>query len=276
MSSFLDALSRLHRHYGRRPGVDNLSLRDLLKRFPAGEGDGLSNKTLNRHLSALSKMAKWARKRGHVPAGVENPFSDQMREAAANPYRPLTVAELNKLFLGLSFDVKPKRHSLASSWPWLMAIALFSGLRLGEIANLDVEDIKRDGRVRYFDVTEAKSVAGVRVVSVHSKLIGLGLLDYVKAVGSGPLFPGLKPGGRGASRGEVVAKRFPEFRRGRGVDRAGVTFHSFRKSFVQALEKAGIDRDRAALVVAMSAASPTACTTPTSWGQESCARLLRR
>ncbi len=57
------------------------------------------------------------------------------------------------------------------------------------------------------------------------------------------------PGGPDRKRGHTRAKRFPSFRRDQGVDRERVAFHSFRKSFVRALELAKVDRDRAALVV---------------------------
>jgi hypothetical protein len=48
-------------------------------------------------------------------------------------------------------------------------------------------------------------------------------------------------------RAHTFAKRFPAYRRSRGVTRDRLAFHSFRKCFVRAL--AGVDRDRAALVV---------------------------
>jgi hypothetical protein len=56
-SEFLDTLAKLHRHYGRRRGAAELSLDKLLKKDPAAEGEGLSNKTLNRHLSAPGCIA---------------------------------------------------------------------------------------------------------------------------------------------------------------------------------------------------------------------------
>jgi hypothetical protein len=71
----------------------------------------------------------------------------------------------------------------------------------------------------------------------------------VAAIGRGPLFPGAAPGGRGGGRAHTFAKRFPAYRRQRGVNRDRLAFHSFRKCFVRALELAGVDRDRAALVV---------------------------
>ncbi len=80
-------------------------------------------------------------------------------------------------------------------------------------------------------------------------MIHLGFLDYFKAIGSGPLFPGITPGGPDRKRGHTLAKRFPAYRRDRKVERERVAFHSFRKNFVRALEAAKVDRDRAALVV---------------------------
>lgn len=130
-----------------------------------------------------------------------------------------------------------------------MAIALFSGMRQGEICELEAVDVRQQGGVWFFDITAAKSEAGVRRVPVHSELVKLGLLEYVRALGSGPLFPGVAPAGPDLKRGHTFAKRFPAFRRDKGIERERVAFHSFRKNFVRALETAQVDRDRAALVV---------------------------
>lgn len=82
-AEFLDARGRLHQHYGRRPGAAKLSLAELLEKFPAGDGTGLSNKTLNRHQSALKSLFSWARKQGTVSG--ENPFAELAREKGNNP-----------------------------------------------------------------------------------------------------------------------------------------------------------------------------------------------
>ena len=231
------------------PKPTMVSGRLAMTRNPAGDGEGLSNRTLNRHLSALSGLWRWARRRGHLPDDRPNPFSEQMRPSGDNPYLPFTAEELNALFKSLAFEVRPKRHTLGTARPWIMAAALYSGMREGEVCDLDAENVlERDG-VSYFDVTRAKSKAGVRLIPVHSELIRFGFLDYVAAIGQGPLFPGIAPGSRGGGRAHSFAKRFPAFRRSRGVSRDGLAFHSFRKCFVRALELAGVDRDRAALVV---------------------------
>ena len=245
---FLDTIAGLHPHYGRRPGVAKLSLKELLEKFPAGDSDGLSNRTLNRHQSALKIMFKWARKRGMVDG--ENPFSDLSRPKGKNKeWLPFTIEELNRLFADTEFEVQPSKHTLAVARPWVMAVSLFSGMRQGEVCELEADNIKRQDGVWFFDVTAAKSEAGVRRVPVHRELIELGFLKYVKAIGSGFLFPGITPGGPDRKRGHTMAKRFPEYRRNRRVERARTVFHSFRKCFIRALELAKIDRDRAALVI---------------------------
>ncbi|MCH8183780.1 MAG: hypothetical protein IID55_11405 [Proteobacteria bacterium] len=249
-ASFLDAIAGLHRHYGRRPGAAKIPLKELLEKYPAGDGDGLSNKTLNRHQSTLKTLFRWARKRGMVEG--ENPFADLARTKARQSevtWLPFSVAELNRLFKGESFEVRPSNHSLATARPWVMAISLFAGMRQGEVCGLEGEDVRRQDGICYFDVTAAKSEAGVRRVPIHSELIGLGFLKYVKHVGSGPLFPGLTPGGPDKKRGHTLAKRFPAYRRDRKVERERIAFHSFRKNFVLALELAKVDRDRAAQIV---------------------------
>jgi integrase len=247
---FLDTIAGLHPHYGRRPGAAKLSLQELLKRFPAGDDDGLSNRTLNRHQSALKTLFRWARKRGMVEG--ENPFADLARPKARQSevtWLPFTVAELNQLFAGAAFEINPAKHTLATALPWVMAVALYAGMRQGEICELEAQDIRQQDGIWYFDITEAKSEAGVRRVPIHRELIRLGLLDYVKAIGSGPLFLGVTPGGPDKKRGHTFAKRFPAHRRGKGVKRERIAFHSFRKCFVRALELAKVDRDRAAQIV---------------------------
>jgi integrase len=249
VTEFLNRLAKLHRHYGRRPDANKLSLSELESKHPANEGEGLTNKTLNRHLSCLSSMFKWARERGHTESKTESPFANQIRKVVKRRWVHFEVEELNRLFAGQRFDKKPKTHSLMSDLPWTMAIALFAGMRQGEIADLDAENIKRRDGVPYFDIIESKSEAGVRLVPVHSRLIQLGFLDYVKAIDSGPLFPALPVDKRSGGRGHTIAKRFPDYRRSRGVDRDRLVFHSFRKSFVRALQLAHVDINRAALVV---------------------------
>ena len=85
-------------------------------------------------------------KRGHVDG--ENPFADLARPKARYSevtYKPFTIAELNSLFTGETFHVRPPKHSLATARPWVMAISLFAGMRQGEICELAAEAIQQQG-----------------------------------------------------------------------------------------------------------------------------------
>ncbi len=167
-------------------------------------------------------------------AGLLADLSRPKARTSEVTWLPFTIAELNKLFTGAAFEVNPDKHTMATARPWVMAVALFSGMRQGEVCELEAENVKRQDGAWFFDVTAAKSEAGVRRVPVHPELIGLGFLDYVKAIGSGFLFPGITPGGPDRKRGHTMAKRFPEYRRNRRVERARTVFHSFRKCFIRA------------------------------------------
>lgn len=208
-SKFLSAIATLDPNWGKLRRSEGLMIRELLETF-GNHPQGLSNKTLNRYASSLSGLFKWARRRSHFER--ENPFAEQSRpKARKTGWRPFTIEELNKLFASLPDDA-PMR--------WLPRIALFSGLRVGEISQLRVEDVKRKGKVWFFNVEEPeggrlKTEAATRRVPVHSQLIKAGLLDYVKALRPGLLFPTLTPGGPDGKLSWNFVKRFTRYRRRR-------------------------------------------------------------
>jgi len=74
----------------------------------------------------------------------------------------------------------------------------FTGMRVGEVLQLYVSDIREDGGIHYISVNEddpGKSVktANRRNVPIHSALIREGLLDYAAGLPPGQLFPDKKP-----------------------------------------------------------------------------------
>ena len=147
-------------------------------------------------------------------------------------------------------------HSAKSALPWLTWIGAYSGMRLNETTGLDVADVKRVGDIWYFDLTQAKSEAGVRFVPVHSALLEAGFGDYLEHVKQGSLFPGLKPGGLDGKLGVYASKRFTVWRRklaltdrDRATGRDRLDYHSLRRSVVTALKRAGISEADIAEVV---------------------------
>jgi integrase len=253
-SDFLDVIATLDPLWGRSPATKVRAFSELMTMY-GGRGAGLSNRTINRYSVALSLVWKWAKKRGVID--VENPWTDQQRK---EPERrkveklPFSVDEMGRL-LERCPDTRPNRHDTASTLPWLCRIAAFSGMRLNEICSLKIGDLRQDEGIWFFDITDAKTEAGDRRVPVHSVVLRAGLLEFAKH-GDDWLFPGLKPGGPDGKRSWYASKRFTEMRRELGVVRVDsdtgkdkVDFHSFRRSAIQALERARVPQSEAAQIV---------------------------
>ncbi|HET6519926.1 MAG TPA: hypothetical protein VFG47_08900 [Geminicoccaceae bacterium] len=74
-------------------------------------------------------------------------------------------------------DPETAAHTMRTAPMWVPLVAAFSGMRSGKICELAVEDVKEADGVPYFEVTAAKTEAGVRRVPVHPQLVRLGLLE---------------------------------------------------------------------------------------------------
>jgi integrase len=259
-SDFLTKISRLHPDWARSPKSKQLSLSELLAKYGNG-AEQLSNKTLNRAIGSLSSVFKHARRRGHFDGA--NPFSEQTRPKArkgTTEWLPFSDDELSTLFSAPLFSaadrVSPKAHSVESAMRWVPLIALFSGLRLGEVCSLRTTDIQQEGDVRFFNVTESgednkrlKTEAATRRVPIHSKLTNSGLLEYCHLLPPGRLFPGLTPGGPDKKLSWTVTQAFTRLRRKLGITRPRVSFHSLRKNMGTALDRARVPQADIALIL---------------------------
>lgn len=228
--AFLDKLATLHPDWGRHGDSKESSLEELLVKYPGK----LSNKTINRHHLALRGVFDWAMDVKWYPKSEGNPFGFKLRKKGEREKLPFTISMLSALLE--TPNPKPTTHNWESSRAWFTLVALYSGMRQDEIAALTVADITKSDGVDFFNITDAKTPAGVRRVPIHSIILDYGFLMYVENLGTGSLWPGLKPGGKDATRGYVVAKKFPAFRRRVGAKAATgddcYSFHSFRKNAV--------------------------------------------
>jgi integrase len=154
---------------------------------------------------------------------------------------------------------------------WLPLIGLHSGMRINEIAQLEVADIVSHDGTMCFHVTDAgadetqdrrakrvKTDAGRRIVPVHDALVSLGLLDYVQTLrkdGHSVLFPELNGGRDGP--GQPASKHFARYCDRVGLRDPGLVFHSFRHGAVGRMRTAGIAKELRMVVVGPSPAEDT-------------------
>lgn len=243
-AEFLDAVADLAPHWGRGRHVKEMSFEEVMEKY-GDHPEGLSNKTLNRYLSALINLWEWAKARGEVTG--DNPFKGHHRKISrrtSKPYTHFDDDDLRSLF--------KEKHAKRVLWE-IPLVALYSGMRLNEICSLQWRDVKQEDGVWYFDIIASKSEAGVRVVPVHSRLMWL--LDRRGNDGNEYIWPELKPGGPDGKRSWSFTSLFTTYRRAQGVTdidrskRYRKAFHSFRKNATRCLELARVPQTEAAEII---------------------------
>jgi integrase len=232
----------------------------------------LSPLTINDKIGTVSLFFNWAKTR---TAGVVNPVADQAIRRRKNKregkkVHPWTIEELNRMFaaplyVGCESErywKQPGQSILHRSAKfWVPLVSLFSGMRLGEIIQLQVADIKEKDGILFFDVTpiavdlddeegvdadEEKSLktsSSQRAIPIHKMLFELGFeefLEFRRASGSTRLFPEFEKAKDDGSWSKQFSKYFKRFRDSIDVKRRGVRFHSLRHNVEDALRNAHV------------------------------------
>lgn len=180
----------------------------------------------------------------------------EVKKSLAQPEtrRAFSGAELAAIFSRETF--MPWASRFPHAW-WAPLIGLFTGARVGEIAQLKVADVFQEHGVWcfYFRITPdadgtisqtLKGASSIRIVPVAKKLIEAGFLDFMEDVREGGhprLFPQLKLGinkatgeRNGISYGAPMSQQFASYLRKKHPNiEKGLAFHGFRHTVVSGL-----------------------------------------
>lgn len=218
------------------------------------EMEKISSKTFQYNLRVVRAFLNWVTYKGYdidpkLKILLEGSLKDITREARVNRV-PFDLSDLNNFFLSESYIQGTFKKT---SDYWVPLIALFSGARLGEIAQLTVNDIKKMDEVWIFDINEegdGKSIknkkGSKRVIPIHTQLIHLNFItfvEHVKKLGYTQLFYDESRSVSGKfsqlqKRMSYYIRRIAKIESSR--DKAKV-FHSFRHLVRTKLVDAGID-----------------------------------
>lgn len=235
---FHDTLKLFHPDWARSPASRNLSWHDLVERF-GGHPTGLAAQTMNRHIRNLQSLWDFAKKRGYC-AG-DNPFIGFSRKTKiglnVSTYLPWEDSELEQIYKS-----PPGRQDLRE----VILVAMFSGMRLDEIASMTWAQVKSQNGIYYFDVIDPKTVAGLRHVPTHSKLAWL-----IKRIGkpADRIWPRFNNEGTSKKAGADASKLFSDYKIKLGFTNRQKTFHSFRKNVTRIMEHAAVPENAWAQVV---------------------------
>ena len=198
---------------------------------------------------------------GPPPIGdVDVIFGLAYLNAVTDPVRrrdkrnPFSETQLRRIFEALDVTTRG-RDSARRARFWVPLIALFSGMRLNEICQLDVADMVEIDGVLCFNVASGldqedrlkrvKTAASERLIPVHPELHAIGLSGYVSErviAGDAKLFPELRLSSVGY-RSTSLSRWFSRFLVTARAVKPKTCFHSFRHNFRDALRSARVDRE---------------------------------
>ncbi|MHB1056680.1 MAG: hypothetical protein ACYC0F_02210 [Rhodanobacter sp.] len=241
-NTFADVLSVWPAYVHNQPDFKHMSALNIAAKAKLEKQRPIHASTQGKHIKAIKAFFHWCIESQAIK---EDPFRfiqlSRYRDVIPRKKDVFSTPDLQTLFNADHMRSLTEPHKF-----WVPLIALHTGMRVNEISQLYVADVKADTvldetgtphRLLYFDVSpfregqSVKSPHAKRRIPVHSKLIELGFEAYVDDVrrsGAVHLFPGLTWKTDGPGR--VVTQWFNgrHLRKLCGITTPSKTLHCFR------------------------------------------------
>ena len=221
----------------------------------------MSSANCNEYMNKLSTLLNWAVREEMIMRNPARGLRIAETVAARDKRLPFSSNQLTVIFNApLYRGCRDDRNGFAqigSEQPrrarfWIPLIALFSGMRQGEICQLLTTDVQEVDGILCFAISAGeadgkhlKTSASARLVPVHPMLIQIGFVTYVsnrRRAADVRLFPELMPDRYGRYSGKFSVW-FARFLASCSADADRTCFHSFRHSFRDALRAARVERE---------------------------------
>lgn len=239
---YRDALFALPMNYTQKKEYKHLSIDKILK-MEIPEEHKSSVVTVDKKLIKVASMFRFAHENRYIK---ENPSTNLSVNGKTHmkSYKAYSKDDVSRLMsLPLYYNDVEGIRSKRPEWYWLPLIALYSGMRQTEIAQLYKSDVRLESEVWVFDLNtntpdkRLKNKSSHRLVPIHKKLIELGLLDYVSSLQDEErLWMNLSNSIDGYAT-NFTKHYYTKFNRTHITQDKLKVFHSFRKTFVTNLEQ---------------------------------------
>ena len=212
---------------------------------------GLSVSTVTKHLSALKSLLQYSVDNDLLTTNVASGVRVRGAKVSAAARLPYSIEELNIIFSSPIYtEGKRPRAGAGEASYWIPLIGLYTGARMEEIGQLTRDDIRQNGDVWYFHISNESEESSVknkgsnRDVPIHPELIRLGFIEYAQRHPSGSsIFPGLR-----RVKGRQLTHNYSKWwgnwcRLELGITDRRKVFHSFRHAFKDACRNSDIPLD---------------------------------
>jgi integrase len=234
---FKEILLAYPAHRSKRTPLKDMTLAEILA-SPL-EFETISLQTASNRFIKVGSFLKWAVGNGFLTVNPLQDMAIKVKGDKKNAKQPFGLDDLRLLF---SQEVYTTGKHLHDYYYWVPLIAVFTGMRIEEICQLNLVDFVRIDDVDCFNVTDKgegqqlKNQSSRRLVPVHPRLVELGIQGYVcarKEQGATMLLPNLNK--RSEKYSHDVSKWFGRFKSRVGITDSSKTFHSFRHSVIDRL-----------------------------------------
>lgn len=238
-------------HFKKKDG-SRYSIKELIEITERKQLQCISKSTEYGLVSKAKSFLDWCEKRELIKKSVLTAFEGIKKPEEKDKIKVLPFSEddYSKIFYTEVFTSKKYfRHKTYQYWGLLLAA--YTGARLGEIAQIHLEDIKydKDAKCYYIDLIECddesrrlKNKNSRRKVPLHNDLVKLGLIkyaEYLSGLDQKQLFAEMKPDKYGYWHGKLgkwfndrYSKKCGVKVRGTDNRKERTSFHSFRHTFI--------------------------------------------
>jgi site-specific recombinase XerD len=241
---FRDALSLLPRAGGKKFNGMTATMQSMIDAAERERLPRISAATAAKYFRTIKSILGFAVSDGYLS---RNPVGDlrwqapkrKASERRDGKRRSFSPAEYEKLIALAEATKADKPDDL-----WFLRLAIWSGARGEELAQLAPADVRRVGGVLVLDLHDRgdnhlKTDSALRRVPVHPHLLALGFADFV-ASASGPyLFASLEADSKGRRYGRM-GSRLTRLIHSAGIRDSRVVPYSTRHSFKDSLRTAGV------------------------------------
>ncbi|WP_460179018.1 site-specific integrase [Campylobacter concisus] len=246
---FRDLLYKIPTKLAQKSRYKDKSLSQILK---LGEKDDkLSEPTIQKYMIRVIQFFNYCFDSGYIGKSITAKMNVKIdidpSERAVLPYEASEARKIFEIVTSIKRSGKsPSSRIEARELYYVTMIAAYSGMRIKEITQLHKEDIVLKDGIYCFNINTndgktTKTKNSIRFVPIHSKLIDLGLLEYVNSKKNGNIF-------------KVSNKDFSEIFRSqiqrKFIDKdSKKTFYSFRHYFIDYLVQREVEANLIAQIV---------------------------
>lgn len=247
---FSKNLSKIPVHSSKKPAYldsDNRrkNIHECIRICEKRSLDSIKYRTQSKYVTLFRSILQWGENRNIIAkeALLALDFFKTIKKKTSRKEENYSLRELETLFYHEDF-VRGKYHYKYPERHWGQLLALYTGARANEIAQILIKEICTDGDIYYIDLNDEdnekrlKTENSKRIVPIHDDLIKLGFIEYYdyQSKCSEKLFPRCVADKTGENyhrklTGWYMTEHLQSLKE-EGLIKEHMKFHSFRHTFI--------------------------------------------